>query len=138
MHWPAVTVKLVALVALPPSVVTVILPVSAPVGTSALTWVSFTTKVNVADFPSNVTLVVCSKPVPVMVTKVPTCPLAGVKLVMVGRTLNVFVLVKVVEPVVTVTDPVRAPGGTVAVMYVVPVSAIVVVLLQSANHSVCR
>jgi hypothetical protein len=118
-------VKLVALVALPPFVITTILPVAAPVGTSAVTSVSFIT-VKVADFPSNVTLVVWSRPVPVMVTEVPTGPLDGVKLVMVGSTLKVCVLVRVVVPVVTVTDPVSAAAGTVAVINVVPVSTMVV------------
>jgi hypothetical protein len=72
------TVELVALLALPPLVVTAILPVTAPVGTSAVTSVSLIT-VKVADFPSNVTFVVCFRPVPVMVTEVPTGPLVGLK-----------------------------------------------------------
>jgi hypothetical protein len=45
---------------------------------------------------------------------------------MVGSTLNVFALVNVVVPVVTVTAPVSAPAGTVAVMNVVPESTMVV------------
>jgi hypothetical protein len=44
-------------------VVTAIFPVAAPVGTSAVTSVSEIT-VKVADFPSNVTFVVCFRPVP--------------------------------------------------------------------------
>jgi len=112
-------------VTLPPLVVTAIFPVFAPVGTSAVTSVSEIT-VKVADFPSNVTFVACCRPVPVMVTEVPTGPLGGAKPVMVGSTLNVFVLVNVVVPVVTVTDPVSASAGTVAVMNVVPESTMVV------------
>jgi|SRR5579872_854850 len=52
------TVKFVVLDALPPGVVTTILPVTAPVGTVAVTCVSeFTVKV-VAAMPPNVTFVV--------------------------------------------------------------------------------
>ena len=81
------------------------MPVFAPVGTSAVTCVSeFTVKV-VAFTPPNFTAVVCVNPVPVITTGVPTGPLAGVKLVMVGSTLNVCALVSVVAPVVTVTAP---------------------------------
>jgi len=64
---------------MPPLVVTAIFPVAAPVGTSAVTSVSEIT-VKVADFPSNVTFVVCFRRVPVMVTEVPTGPLSGVNL----------------------------------------------------------
>ncbi len=52
-----VTVKLVALMAVPPGVVMAILPVNAPVGTIAVTCVSeFTVKV--AAFTPNITFVV--------------------------------------------------------------------------------
>jgi hypothetical protein len=117
--------KLVALVALPPLVVTAILPVATPAGTSAVTSVSEIT-VKVADLLSNVTFVVCFRPVPLMVTDVPTGPLVGLKLVMVGSTSNVCRLVNVVVPVVTVSAPVSATAGTVALMNVVPVSVLVV------------
>jgi len=50
------TVKLVLLLALPPFVVTVIFPVTAPVGTVAVICVSETT-LKVADCPANVTFV---------------------------------------------------------------------------------
>lgn len=59
---------------------------------------------------------------PVIVTKVPAGPLDGVKFVIFGFTLYVCGLVRVVEPVVTVTEPVCAPAGTTAVRYVVPES----------------
>jgi hypothetical protein len=42
----------------------------------------------VADFPLNVTLVVCFRPVPVMVTEVPTGPLGGANEMIVGVTLR--------------------------------------------------
>ncbi len=113
------TVKLVVLLALPPLVVTAIFPVVAPVGTVAVICVSeFTVKV--ADFPLKVTLVAWVKPVPVIVTDVPTGPFGGAKLVTVGFTLNVCELVRVAVPVVTVTEPVSAPAGTVANRKVVP------------------
>src|SRR5438128_5912883 len=51
-----------------------------------------------------------------MVTLVPTGPVVGVKLVMVGgfTTVNAPVLVAVPPDVVTLSDPVVAPTGTVA------------------------
>jgi hypothetical protein len=91
-----------------------IFPVVAPVGTVAVTWVSeFTMKV-VATVPLKVTLIVCVSPVPVIITGVPTGPLDGEKLTIVGVTWNFWLLVSVVAPVVTVTNPVGAPAGTVA------------------------
>jgi len=118
-------VKLVALVALPPLVVTLIFPVVAPVGTVAVTSMS-DTAVKLADLPLNVTFVACIRPVPLMVTNVPTGPLDGENEVIFGVTRNVVLLVSVVEPVVTVTDPVSAADGTVAVRNVVPESVTVV------------
>jgi hypothetical protein len=110
------TLKLVLLVALPSVVVTAILPVFAPVGTSAVTCVSECTAKVVAATPSKLTAVVCVRALPVIVTEVPTGPLAGVNPVMAGSTLNVCALVSVVAPVVTVTGPDCAPAGTVAVI----------------------
>ena len=71
-----------------------------------------------AATPPNVTFVVCVSPVPVSTTGVPTGPLGGLKLVTVGVTRNAVLLVSVVAPVVTVTFPVKAPAGTVALMKV--------------------
>jgi hypothetical protein len=66
----------------------------------------------------NVTAVAPVKFVPLMVTLVPTGPLAGVKLVIVGgalaTTVKLFVLVAVPPGVVTLSGPVVAPAGTVA------------------------
>jgi hypothetical protein len=76
-------VKLAALVPVPAGVVTEIGPVVAPVGTVAEICVALLT-VNVALVPLNFTDVAPVKPVPVIVTDVPTAPLVGVKLVMVG------------------------------------------------------
>jgi hypothetical protein len=54
--------------------------------------------------------------VPLMVTLVPTGPLVGAKLVIVGAgiTVKLFVLVAVPPAVVTLSGPVVAPAGTVA------------------------
>jgi len=72
--------------------------------------------VKLAALPLNVTAVDPLKPVPLIVTLVPTRPLAGVKLVMVGGgiTMNVFALLAVPPGVVTLIEPVVAPTGTVA------------------------
>jgi hypothetical protein len=70
-------VKVPELVAVPPGVVIAIFPVTAPVGTVAVTCVSeFTVKV-VAATPPKVTFVVWISPVPVTVTTVPTLPYSG-------------------------------------------------------------
>ena len=82
------TVKLVVLVAVPPGVVTLILPVVAVEGTVAVIWVAeFTT--NVAATLLNVTEVVVKSPVPlkfvpVIMTDVPAGPKVGVNEVIVG------------------------------------------------------
>ena len=72
----------------------------------------------VAFTPPNVTFVVWVRPVPVSTTGVPTGPLVGLKLGKVGVTRNFALLANLIEPVVTVTDPVSAPTGTVAEMKV--------------------
>ena len=80
----AVTVKLLALVAVPPGVVTLIWPLVAPLGTvAAIEVAEFTVKLT-AFAPLNVTAVVPMKAVPLIVTMVPTGPFGGVKLVIVG------------------------------------------------------
>jgi hypothetical protein len=74
--------------------------------------------------PLNFTAVAPVKFVPLICTPVPTGPAAGVKLVMVGGLGGVAVTVKapglvaVPAAVVTLTDPVVAPPGTVAWMVV--------------------
>jgi hypothetical protein len=83
-----VTVNLVVVVAEPPVVVTVIVPVFAPVGTLSFSFaaVSFVkvVELTVTFLPLNVTLVAFSRFVPLMVIVVPTAPDVGVKLVIVG------------------------------------------------------
>src|SRR2546422_8391148 len=77
------TVKLLALVAVPPEVVTLMGPLVAPLGTVAEIEVAeFTVKLALA--PLNVTAVAPVKAVPLIVTVFPTCPLVGEKLVNVG------------------------------------------------------
>ena len=66
--------------------------------------------------PLNFTAVVPVKFRPLIVTLVPTGPLVGVKLVIVGAgmTVNALPLVAVPPDVVTLSVPVVAPIGTVA------------------------
>ena len=66
--------------------------------------------------PLNRTAVAPLKFVPLIVTLVPTSPLVGVKLVIVGgdSTVNALELVAVPPGVVTLIDPVVAFAGTVA------------------------
>jgi len=110
-------VKLAELVPVPPAVVTLILPVTAPTGTVAVIWVAELTVKLVAATPPNFTEVAPVKPVPWIVTEVPTGPLVGVKDVIVGAVVTVKsdALVAVPPGVVTVILPVTAPVGTVAV-----------------------
>ena len=66
--------------------------------------------------PLNATAVAPLKFVPLIVTLVPTGPLVGVKLVIVGAgtTVKLLALVAVPPGVVTRSGPVVAPVGTVA------------------------
>ena len=119
--------KFVALVAVPPGVVIAIFPVTAPVGTVAVTSISLTT-VNADTTPPKVTLVALVKLVPLIVTDVPTFPLGGLKLAITGVTLNFFELpnppgVKIPIP------PVLAPLGTVAVTCVAELTVNVVAFI---------
>ncbi len=111
-----VTVKLVALVPVPPGVVTVMWPVTAPAGTSASTSVSVMTWKLVAATPPNFTAVVPVKLFPLIATAVPTGPLVGLKLEIDGTTAKVVGLLASPPGVLTVIFwPVFAPAGTVAV-----------------------
>lgn len=111
-----VTVKLDALVAVPSSVVTTMGPVIAPAGTVAVIVPELLT-VNVAALPPNETAVAPVKFVPVIVTPVPTAPIAGAKEVMAGVTVKrVVVTIAPLPGVVTVMGPVVAPAGTVVVI----------------------
>jgi hypothetical protein len=124
----AVTVNEAALVAVPPGVVTLILPVVAPLGTVAVMDVADAMP-NEQVVPFSLTAVAPVKFVPVIVTFVPTGPLAGVKDVIVGAgvvTVNDAELVAVPPGAVMLIVPVVAPAGTAAVMEVADAIANVV------------
>lgn len=113
------TVKLVLLVAVPAELETDIRPVVAPAGTVAVIRVEeFTVKV--VPTPLNATDVMAVKLDPLIVTVVPAGPVAGVndEIVGVRVTTKSAGLVPVPFEVVTVTRPVVAPVGTVAVICV--------------------
>ena len=105
----------------PPGVVTPILPVEAPAGTVAVIEVALT-PVKSAGMPSNVTVVAPLKPVPEIVTRVPTGPDVGEKPVMAGggtiSTVKVAALLTSPPGCVTPILPVNAPLGTIAVICV--------------------
>jgi hypothetical protein len=111
------TVNALALVAVPADVVTLSGPLVAPVGTVAWIVVAEVTVKLAALTPLKVTAVAPVKFVPLIVTLLPTGSLVGVKLVIVGAlattTVNALVLVAVPPGVVTLSDPVVAPAGTV-------------------------
>ena len=111
------TVKLLALVAMPPDVVTLNGPVVAPAGTVAwIAVVDVTVKVG-ALVPLKLTAITPVKFVPLMVTFAPTGPLIGAKLAIVGAladTVKLLALIAVPPEVVTLNGPVVAPAGTAA------------------------
>jgi len=108
-------VNALALVAVPPAVVTLSGPVVAPTGTVATIVVADVT-VKVAGVPLNRTAVVPVKFAPLMVTPLPTTPLAGEKVVTIGAgmTVKLFALDAVPSGVVTTSRPEGAPAGTAA------------------------
>ena len=114
-----VTVKFVALLAVPSVVVTDINPVVAPVGTGAVICVAETI-VKLVAVLLNFTPVVGEKFVPLIVTTVPTAPLVGVKDVIVGGKSTVKFVQLVPVPTALVADigPLVAPAGTVEVICV--------------------
>ena len=112
------TPKPAALVAVPPGVVTEIVPLVAAAGTVAVTLVAVTTVKLVAGVPWNVTAVAPPRFVPVIVTVEPTAPKAGEMPVMTGMGVKFATLVAVPPGVVTEIVPLVAAGGTLAVMLV--------------------
>ena len=127
-------VKLVVLVAVPSSVLTVMRPVLAPMGTVAVIVPELFT-VNVVPVPLNLTSVAPVKFVPVIVTPVPAAPIAGAKEVMAGVTVKRVVVTKgPLLAVVTVMGPVVAPAGTVVV--IVPGGPSVNVAVAPLNETV--
>ena len=128
-----VTVKFVALVAVPPGVVTVIFPVVAPLGTVAMILVPDPfTENEFAATPPNVTAVAPVRPVPLIVTEVPTGPLDGENEEIVGAaavvvTVKFVALVAVPLGVFALIGPVVAPVGT-SVPICVPVFEVIVAI----------
>jgi len=116
------TVKLAALVAVPPGVVTTIFPVVAPAGTEAVRVVAFTTLKVVAATPLNCTAEALLRfvPVSVMLAPTPAPALAGVNALSVGGMMMVkFVALVAVPPgVVTLIGPLVLPDCTLALMVV--------------------
>ena len=110
-----VTVKELELVAVPPVVVTEIGPELPPTGTVAAMVVEETTVNDVAVVPLNVTPEAPVKLPPVIVTVIPTGPLAGVNESTDGggtETANGLEVVAVPPGVVTEIGPAVAPAGT--------------------------
>ena len=83
------SVKLALLVAVPLAVVTVILPVLASVGTTAVMALVLTTLYDAALTPLNLTAVAPVKFVPLIVIGIPTPALMGVKLKITGFVFTV-------------------------------------------------
>jgi len=113
-----VRVKVCELVAVPDFVLTVIRPVFAPLGTVAVISMSETMVNLAATVSPKFTAVVCVKPLPLIVTKVPTAPLAGLNPLICGKTRNGILLLSAPLGVFTLIRPSVAPAGTVAVRYV--------------------
>src|SRR6185369_1218018 len=97
--------------------VTLMRPVVAPAGTVALICADDTT-VKLAEVPLNATDVAPLKPLPLMVTVVPTGPPGGENDEITGGPVTVkeLVLWPVPAAVVTLIRPVVAPAGTVALI----------------------
>ncbi len=116
MIGAGMNVKAPVLLAVPPGVVTVIVPV-VPLPTVAFRVVALVTLKEAAATPPKVTAVTPVKLVPVMVTTVPAAPLLGENEVIVGAGMKVKVPVLVAVPpgLVTVIAPL-APLPTVAVI----------------------
>jgi hypothetical protein len=112
------TVKLLADVAMPFGVVTVIFPVVVPFATRAVICVALFTVKLAADVALNFTEVAPVKFVPVIVTEVPAKPLVGLKLEIVG----VFVIVKLAA------DAAVPPGVPTRIFPVVVLAATVAVI----------
>src|SRR5207253_1073982 len=93
--------------AVPPGVTTEIGPVVAPLGTEVEIWLASVIE-NVATAPLNLTLVAPVKFVPVSVTLVPTAPLVGLKLAMVGVFVGCGGVVLVAPPPHPVTNTASA------------------------------
>ena len=110
---PPVTVKVAALVAVPPAVTTVKVPEVAPAGSRLVIWLTLTT-LKEAGVPLSLTEVAPLKLLPVSVTVMPAAPLPGLKLLITGAgmTVNKVELTAVPAGVMTTSLPVGAAVGT--------------------------
>lgn len=109
-----VTLKSIGLIAVPPGVVTVTLPVAAPLGTMARIVVEDSFVILEVNLPLNPTLEASCRPDPLIVTCVPAFPLPGKSAKMRGMTLKGVLLIAVPHWVVTRIGPVVAFFGTTA------------------------
>lgn len=115
------TIKFVALVAVPAEPAMTIFPVVAPLGTTAVIVVALLI-VKIAALPLSVTDCTLIKSVPVMVTVVPTVPLVGMKLMIVGGggiTVTWLAALAPLSETVMVVDP-EATAVTVTGTLVCP------------------
>ena len=111
-------VKTAALAAVPPAAVTVIVPVVAPDGTTAVIRAAELV-VNRAAVPLNATADAPVKPVPLIWTRVPAGPEVGVNPEIVGAApviVNEAALDAAPSKVETAISPEAAPAGTTAVI----------------------
>ena len=105
-----------ALVAVPPAVVTEIVPEVAPAGTVSRSC-TFDSSANPAATPFTFTDVTPPKPVPSTTTGLAAAALPGLKPVTVGTTTKFAALVAVPPAVTTDSFPIVAAAGTVAVIW---------------------
>ena len=118
MLGAGINVKLLEELAVPPGVVTDIVPL-VPLATTAVILVALTTVKEVAAVPPKLTAVAPVKLVPVMVTIAPDAADDGVNELMLGAGINVKLLEELAVPPGAVTDIVPlAPLATTAVMLV--------------------
>ena len=121
---PGETEKLMALVAVLPATVTVMVPVVAPLGTVTDKEVP-DALATVAAVPLNFTVLLAAvvlKPLPLIVTVAPTGPLAGVKLEIAGSTVKLLALVADWPVTVTVNGPLGTPALEDGIVTEIPVS----------------
>ena len=113
---PSIKVNVADEVAVPPGVVTIIVPV-APAPTTAVILVALTTTNDVAAVPPKLTAVAPVKFVPVIVTVVPTTPLVGVKDVIDGTTpIPTFLNTDIVLLLIFVTTTSLFPSPSISPM----------------------
>src|SRR5688572_25199029 len=103
MLGATITVKLVAVLAEPAGLVTLISPEAGPAGTVARSWVSLSTVKTVAAVLLKATALTPVNPLPASVTSVPTGPLAGANEAMLGARITVKLLALLALPAALVT-----------------------------------